>query len=202
VALSITQLRLLFSTDQSRLYTSIFYLFAGGGLALSFLACLGPYFLQSRRIRALLNRIPFIHHGATLLIAYERTARAVRINFLALILSLPSHMCITLVGYCVLRAMHLDAPLLPFCSILAMVNMLIALPISVSGFGVREWLFGTFLGLLHIDWNHAIAFSLTYFAVNLLWSLSGGPFYFLYRHETHTPPPPDMLRKIEPIFSE
>jgi hypothetical protein len=36
--------------------------------------------------------------------------------------------------------------------------------------------------------------------MNLLWSLAGGPFYFLYRHETHTPPPD--VAEVEPIFSE
>jgi uncharacterized membrane protein YbhN (UPF0104 family) len=44
-------------------------------------------------------------------------------------------------GYCVMRAMHLQPPLLAFCAILSMVNMLIALPVSISGFGVREGLF-------------------------------------------------------------
>ena len=36
--------------------------------------------------------------------------------------------------------------------------------------------------------------------LNILWSLVGGPFYFLYRHETHTPPP--NVAEVEPIFSE
>jgi glycosyltransferase 2 family protein len=190
VALSVTQLPLLLSTPGTKFYTGLFYLLALGGVVVSVLGCVGPIFLRSRRIRSLLDRVPFIHRGKSLIAAYEKSAHALGVNFLALIASIPSHMCITLVGYCVLRAMHLSAPLLPFCAIMAMVNMLIALPISVSGFGVREWLFGTFLGLFpQIDWNHAIAFSLAYFAVNLAWSLTGGPFYFLYRHETHTPPP-------------
>jgi uncharacterized protein (TIRG00374 family) len=200
VALSVTQLPLLLSTPETKFYTGLFYLFALGGVVVSVLACVGPLFLRHQTIRSFLKRIPFIHHGASLIAAYEKTAQAVGINVLALIASIPSHLCTTLVGYCVLRAMHPAVPLLAFCSILAMVNMLIALPISISGLGVREWLFGTFLGLLHIDWNHAIAFSLTYFAVNLLWSLTGGPFYFLYRHETHTPPPD--AAEVEPIFSE
>ena len=47
-----------------------------------------------------------------------------------------------LMGYCILRAMHLPPPpLLAFCAILAIVNMLIALPVSMSGVGVREMLF-------------------------------------------------------------
>jgi hypothetical protein len=57
-----------------------------------------------------------------------------------------------------------------------------------------------FFALFHIDKEHAVAFSLTYFGLNLIWSLTGGPFYFLYRHETHTPPP--NVAEVEPIFSE
>jgi len=200
VTLSVTQLPLLLSTPGAKFYTGLFYLLALGAVVVSILACVGPIFLRSRRIRSLMERLPFIHRGKSLIAAYEKTAQARGINFVALIASVPSHMCITLVGYCVLRAMHLQAPLVPFCAIMAMVNMLIALPISISGFGVREWLFGTFLGLLHIDWDHAIAFSLTNFAINLLWSAAGGPFYFLFRHETHTPPPNPA--EVEPIFSE
>jgi uncharacterized membrane protein YbhN (UPF0104 family) len=202
VALSVTQLPLFLSTPQTKFYTGLFYLFALGGVVVSALACIGPFCLRRPVFRSLLRRIPFIHHGAPLLAAYERSAEAVGTNFLALIMSLPSHLCSAVIGYCVICAMHLQGqvPLVAFGATLAMVNMLIALPISISGFGVREWLFGTFLGLLHIDWDHAIAFSLTNFAVNLLWSLAGGPFYFLYRHETHTPAPDPA--EVEPVFSE
>ena len=90
--------------------------------------------------------------------------------------------------------------LLAFCSIIAIVNMLIALPVSISGIGVREQLFIWFFALLGIHGDQAVTFSLTYFAFNILWSLAGGPFYFLYRHETHTPAP--NVAEVEPIFSE
>ena len=200
VALSVTQLPLFLSTPQTKFYTGLFYLFALGGVVVSALACIGPLCLRRPTFRSLLKRVPFVHHGAPLLAAYEKAAQAVGTNLLALVASLPSHLCSAIIGFCVIRAMHLQVPLLAFGATLAMVNMLIALPISISGFGVREWLFGTFLGLLHIDWDHAIAFSLTNFAVNLLWSLAGGPFYFLYRHETHTPAPDPA--EVEPVFSE
>jgi uncharacterized membrane protein YbhN (UPF0104 family) len=103
-------------------------------------------------------------------------------------------------GYCIALAMGLRLPLLTFCSIILIVNMLIALPVSISGFGVREGLFIMFFGLLHIDRDHAFAFSLTFFSINLLWSLIAGPFYFLYRHETHTPAP--NPGEVGPLFSE
>jgi uncharacterized protein (TIRG00374 family) len=201
VLLSLTRLPLFFSPP-TKVYSGIFYLFALGGVVGSLLACLGPVLLQNPMIQALVKRLPLGRRGTSLVAAYETTARAFSTNLLALVGSLPSHVCTTLIGYCILRALHLDPPLLTFCALLAMVNMLIALPISISGIGLREFLFVNYFGLVHIDLDHATAFSLTYFTLNILWSLVGGPFYFLYRHETHTPAPPADVAAVNPIFSE
>jgi uncharacterized membrane protein YbhN (UPF0104 family) len=109
-------------------------------------------------------------------------------------------MAITTLAYCVLRAMNL--PVQPdvtaFCAIVVIVNLLIALPVSISGIGFREVLFPLFLALINIPGDKAVTFSLTYFALNTLWNLAGGPFYFLYRQETHTPKPD--VREVQPIF--
>ncbi len=200
VALSFTKLPLLLSTPNTRAATSTFYFFAVGGITASVLASLGPFFLRHHLFVSLIKRLPFVSRGKKLFAAYERTARAFGTNLLALVVSLPSHMSITLMGYCVLRAMHLQPDLLAFCSILAIVNMLIALPVSISGIGVRESLFTWFFALLGVHGDQAVTFSLTFFGINILWCLAGGPFYFLYRHETHTPAP--NTAEVEPIFSE
>ena len=196
------RLSLLFSRPDTGKLTGTFFLFVLGGGVGSIAACLGPRLLQHERIRYLIKKLPFVHRGSSLFAAYERSARAIGVNLLAIVGTIPSHIGITLMGYCVLRAMypHLQLHLVAFCAIVCIVNMLIALPVSISGIGVREALFKTFLVLLGIDAGHAIAFSLTYFALNIIWCLAGGPFYFLYRHETHTPPPD--VQEVEPIFSE
>jgi uncharacterized protein (TIRG00374 family) len=199
VALSATQLHLLFSQHQTKMLTGLFYLFALGGVGGSAAACLGPVLLRSKAFRLFLEHLPLGRRGASLLSAYETTAHAVGTNLIAMVGSLPSHFCTTLMGYCVLRALDLQPPLLPFCASLVMVNMLIALPITISGIGWREWMFIQFFALVGIDQEHAFAFSITYFALNLLWSFAGGPFYFLYRHETHAPAP--NLAEVEPILS-
>ncbi|HEY0257051.1 MAG TPA: lysylphosphatidylglycerol synthase transmembrane domain-containing protein [Candidatus Methylacidiphilales bacterium] len=200
VALSASQLTLLLSKPEPKLFTGLFYLFALGGVVVSILACFGPSLLRHQGIRTFLKKLPFIHRGTSIFSAYEVTARALGINVIALVGSIPSHLCSTVMGYCIFHALHLQGSLLAFCSILIMVNMLIALPVSISGLGLREYLFIIYFGLLGIDKEHAFAFSITYFALNVLWSLAGGPFYFLYRHETHTPAP--NVAEVEPIFSE
>jgi uncharacterized protein (TIRG00374 family) len=200
VVLSIPNLKLLLSHHDTKVATATFYFFAIGGCTASLLACIGPFAMKSQSLRALIKKLPLIHRGASLFVAYEHTARAYGTNFIALVCSVPSHICSTLMGYCVIHAMGLHPDFLTTFAIIVMVNMLIALPVSVAGLGVRETLFIMFLGLLGIDKDHAFAFSITCFAMNLLWSLAGGPFYFLYRHETHTPPP--NVAEVEPIFSE
>jgi len=202
VLLSIPNLKLLLSRHDTRVGVATFYLFALGGVAVSLLACIGPFVLKSQTLRSLIKKLPLIHRGASLFMAYEHTARAFGTNCLALVGSLPSHVFSTLMGWCVLRAMHLqpEPDFLASCAIIAIVNMLIALPVSVAGLGVRESLYIMFLSLLGVDKDHSFAFSITCFAMNLFWSLAGGPFYFLYRHETHTPPPD--VAEVEPIFSE
>lgn len=199
VAFSVTRLPLLLSQHYTKMLTGLFYLFALGGVAGAVVACFGPVLLRYQAVRVFLERLPLGKRGTSLLSAYETTARAVGTNLIALAGSLPSHVCTTLMGYCVLRSLNLPAHLLVFCAILAMVNMLIALPISISGVGVRDGLFVLFFALLGIDKEHAFAFSITYFALNLIWSFVGGPFYFLYRHETHAPAP--TLAEVEPILS-
>ena len=197
---SLSQIQMLFSSSGTKLATLTFYLFAAGGMAASILATIGPGLLRHPFVRSMVKKLPFIHRGTSIFDAYERSARAIGTNVIALIGSLPSHLFMVGLGYCIVRAMGLPFPFLAFCSIILIVNMLIALPVSISGFGVREGLFIMFFGLLHIDRVHALAFSLTFFSINLLWSLIAGPFYFLYRHETHTPAPNPA--EVEPIFSE
>lgn len=198
--LAACRLPLLLSHPDTGKLTGTFFLFVLGGIVGSIAACLGPLLLQHEGIRSLIKKLPLVHRGSNLFAAYERSARTIGINLLAVAGTIPSHIGITLMAYCVVRAMGLQPDFVAFCAIVAIVNMLIALPVSISGIGVREALFKTFLVLLGIGPDHAIAFSLTFFALNIIWCLAGGPFYFFYRHETHTPPP--NVQEVEPIFSE
>ena len=189
VALSCSQLRLLLSTEPSRWATGVFYLFAAGAVLAVIAASVAPMLLRHDALRALARKIPFVDRGAAFFAAYEKSAHALGTNLLALAASIPSNVSFVAMGYCILRAMHLEPPVIPLGSIILIVNMLIAMPVSISGVGLREGLFIMFLRLLHIDRDHAFAFSLTFFAINLLWSFVGGAFYLLYRHETHEPAP-------------
>jgi len=199
VLLSFTKLSLLLSQSNTRIFTGTFYFIAVGGLIGAILASVGPYFLNNPFFRKIGRNLPMAQRGKKLYAAYDRSARALGTNIIAVFASIPSHMSITLLAYCILQAMKLHPDFLGFCAVVAIVNLLSALPVTISGVGY-PLLFPMFLSLLGISGDKAGTFALTYFAINVLWCLVGGPFYFLYRHETHTPAP--NVGEVEPIFSE
>jgi uncharacterized membrane protein YbhN (UPF0104 family) len=188
-ALASTRFSLLVSEPHTRVFTGTFYLFVIGGVVGSIGALLGPYFLNRPFFLALGRKLPMAHKARKLFLAYDCSARAWGTNILALFVSMPSHLSIMMMCYCIMLAMDLHPDLLGFCSIVAIVNMLIAIPLNVSGIGVREVLFPMFLALVKIPNDKAGTFAITYFALCTIWNLAGAPFYFLYRQETHTPPP-------------
>lgn len=199
VLLSCTKLPFFFSHGDTRIATSTFYLIALAGAVGAVAATIGPRVLNRPFFINMARKFPMAHRGKKLYLAYEATAKAISTNILALIVSLPSHVSITMCGYCVLCAMRLHPDFIGFCATVAIVNLLSALPVTISGVGYPI-LFPMFFALFDISHDKAGTFALTYFAVNVLWNLLGGPFYFLYRHETHTPPP--NVEEVEPIFEQ
>jgi len=198
-------LPVLTRTPDTRAFTITFGVFVVGAAAGSILASMGPYFLNRPFFRELGRKLPMAHRGAKLYAAYDRSARALGTNVLAVIASVPSHISITMMGYCIMLAMTKQAgfqppALIPFCAIVAIVNLLIAMPVSISGIGIRELLFPMFLALVNVPSDKAGTFAITYFAMCTVWNLAGAPFYFMYRHETHTPRPD--VHEVDPIFDQ
>jgi uncharacterized protein (TIRG00374 family) len=74
------------------------------------------------------------------------------------------------------------APLSVWLSFVPIVLAANVLPITVAGFGVREYLLVTFLGVMaQIDSERALAASFVAFAIILVVCLLGGLFYVFYR---------------------
>ncbi len=66
------------------------------------------------------------------------------------------------------------------------VNTISALPVSLSGIGVREGLFQTLLNTIDgTPKSLAVLISLTSFFLSVIWSLLGGLIYLFYRSSTH-----------------
>lgn len=113
--------------------------------------------------------------------AYERYGSAWKENAAAFFISVMNHSLGMLLAYCIVLSLHLDVPFWPFVSILPILSLIIALPISIGGLGVREGLAVVLFSLMGLSKEHAVTFALTHFAINLAWSLVGSVFYLRYQ---------------------
>ena len=94
---------------------------------------------------------------------------------------------------CVLQVMLLargfgvGVPVLALSMIVPMVTCLSALPISLSGLGIREGLFVEMLGIPAIGLNPKVALSISLltFAGSLFWSVIGGVVYMTRKKQDH-----------------
>lgn len=102
----------------------------------------------------------------------------------ALLITIVAHLFYYLVYYCTARALcHGDCVIrvLDILAIMPIVNTLVALPVSISGIGVREVVFQTLLGeLLGVEAGVAVLIASTGFLVYAFWGLVGGLFFLLY----------------------
>ena len=84
--------------------------------------------------------------------------------------------------YCGVRAVGGQAPLLPVMLAMPVVDMAAALPISVSGLGVREKTFETLMAALcGLPEAVGVAASLAGWLFNVFWGLVGGAMFILFR---------------------
>jgi len=93
-----------------------------------------------------------------------------------------TQLLICLLFYLAGFAVGIRMPFLVWLSFLPILLASAALPITVAGFGVREYLLVLFLGVLgQVDSEHALAASFVVFAMTLTVCLLGGILYIFYR---------------------
>jgi uncharacterized protein (TIRG00374 family) len=69
---------------------------------------------------------------------------------------------------------------------LPIINSVTAIPISISGFGVREGMYQVMFGEVGVAASLAVALSLLGYLASLFWSLVGAGFYLTHRKEIPT----------------
>jgi glycosyltransferase 2 family protein len=107
--------------------------------------------------------------------AWRQTLGAIAVSVVSLLAFFGTY-------YCAARAFDANASLLDILSIMPVVTVITALPISVNGVGVRETLFQRLLGdLSGVPAGIAILVSLTGFLFFVGWSLVGGVIYVTHR---------------------
>ena len=125
-----------------------------------------------------------------LAMAYTAYGKAWGTSLACIAISIAAHVGHFAVFYSAARALHHDDIRLPtfgeLCTIMPIVNVLSSMPISIGGLGVREGLFGVFLGhLCSVSGGVAYVISLTGYCLTLFWGLLGGVLYLFYRPSEH-----------------
>ncbi|MFI5266972.1 MAG: lysylphosphatidylglycerol synthase transmembrane domain-containing protein [Chloroflexota bacterium] len=83
-----------------------------------------------------------------------------------------------------MRAVGANVSFLDICWVVAAISALVTIPITVSGFGIREGANVIILGQLGVPGSQALAISLLAFAIGLVWSLPGALLQFGIRSKT------------------
>ena len=109
---------------------------------------------------------------------FRQHGKSPRLTLEALGYCVMLHITSFTMGYCLARGLHLDASFFQTTVVLAVVFILMSLPISISGHGVREFgavqMFAIY-GIINVDTvthagqEPAVAFSLLIFGIQLLW---------------------------------
>ncbi len=117
--------------------------------------------------------------------AFSIYARAPKVLAATFGLSLPAHILNFLAFYFAARALGMfsgPGGLVDIMSVLPIILTIAALPVSLSGLGVREKLFGNvFNSLFHVATPVAQMISLLGFMITVFWGLVGGLVYLAYR---------------------
>jgi len=114
--------------------------------------------------------------------ATHRYSRAPGAICKAFFLSLPSHLLLFSTFYFAARAFRLHVTVIEIFSVIPIVNVITALPISLSGIGVREKLFEDLLGQLYqVPAAEAVLIGISGYLMAVVWCLIGGLAYLTYR---------------------
>jgi len=108
-------------------------------------------------------------------------AKGWRQTFWAFLFSFPLFAMFFITFYCAARAFDAPLGLVDIFSVLPIVAVITAIPISVSGIGLRESLFVSLLAPFGVTAAVATLISVTGFLINTIGSLAGGLVFLFYR---------------------
>jgi uncharacterized protein (TIRG00374 family) len=112
-------------------------------------------------------------------------AKGWRLTIWAFLISFPLFGMFFTTFYCAARAFTDQLGMVDIFSVMPIVAVITAIPISVSGIGLRESLFVSLLAPFGVTAAVATLISVTGFLINTLGSLAGGLVFLFYRSSTH-----------------
>ena len=112
-------------------------------------------------------------------------AKGWRLTIWAFLVSFPLFAMFFITFYCAAKAFTDQLGLVDVFSVLPIVAVITAIPISVSGIGLRESLFVSLLAPFGVSAAVATLISVTGFLINTVGSLAGGIVFLLYKSSSH-----------------
>ena len=154
-----------------------------GGAAILVAVALGMLLLGViERLLGRWRRQRFIHF--VLRMAEELRQLNKRAGLIALCFALASGACSGFGAYCIARSLGLGVGPVPMIAVTSMMTLVVALPISVAGWGVREISLVALLGLLGVDREAALALSVELGLISTLLSLPGGAVWLMLARQS------------------
>ena len=139
------------------------------------------------RVRARLKRLPRYDTLHRMVEAYRAYASHPVVLAKTMLISFAVHFFSMLSIWCVGRGLGVDsAKLVDYFLYLPIINSVTAVPITISGFGVREGMYVKMFSQVGVAGPTALVMSLLGYLTNLFWSIAGAPFYLTHRRELPT----------------
>jgi uncharacterized protein (TIRG00374 family) len=106
----------------------------------------------------------------------------------AFLITVAAHLLADVSVLATMNSVSANVPYLDVLWIYAAISALVTIPITVSGFGIREGANVVILGQLGVPPDRALAISLLAFAIGFVWSLPGAALQFGIRSKLPAPP--------------
>jgi hypothetical protein len=147
------------------------------------------------RVRAWLVRLPRYDMLRRVVEAYRAYASHPVVLTKTVLISFAIHFFSMLSIWCVGRGLGISsAKFVDYFLYLPIINTVTALPITISGFGLREGMYMKMFSQVNVAEPVALVMSLLGYLANLFWSIVGAAFYLTHRKEL---PPAEVLAKEE-----
>jgi uncharacterized protein (TIRG00374 family) len=144
------------------------------------------------KLRAVLQRLPYYDTLKRMVDACRLYASHPQLLVNTTLLSFGVHIAVMLSIVCVARGLVIatDNGLIDYFLYLPIINSIAAIPITISGFGVREGMYAVMFGEVGVSQSAAVALSLLGYLASLVWSMVGSIFYLTHRKEL---PPAEVM---------
>jgi glycosyltransferase 2 family protein len=134
--------------------------------------------------RARLQRLPKYEMLKRMVDAYRQYGSHPAVLFKTFLLSFLVHIASMISIWFIGMGLNIVAArLIDYLLYLPIINSVTAIPISISGFGVRELMYAQMFGAVGVPGAMAVALSLLGYLASLFWSLVGAVFYLTHRKE-------------------